>query len=124
MTSDGMTTVEQGPIDGSSIGASRTAGTIPNAAAANGAPAVIVAPATGASPSVTADLGELMRSRRAVRKFASLSVPERDVREVLEAARWAPSPANLQPARFIWVRDVVRKRELQALAAESKELSA
>ena len=65
-----------------------------------------------------------MRTRRAVRKFHPRDVPEADVREILEAARWAPSPANLQPARFIRVRDGDIKRELQALAKESKELSA
>ena len=69
------------------------------------------------------DLAQLIRTRRAVRRFRNGAVPESDVREVLEAARWAPSPANLQPARFIWVRDAAVKGELQALAKESKELS-
>lgn len=70
------------------------------------------------------DLGALMRSRRAIRKFKPVTVPEADVREVLEAARWAPSPANVQPARFIWVRDPKVKAELQELARESKAMSA
>ena len=69
------------------------------------------------------ELFELMRTRRAIRKFRSGNVPEADVRAVLEAGRWAPSPANLQPARFIWVRDRAIKEDLQALAKESKELS-
>jgi nitroreductase len=69
------------------------------------------------------DLGTLMRTRRAVRRFRPGPVPEADVREVLEAGRWAPSPANLQPTRFVRVRDVAVKQELQALARESKELS-
>ena len=73
---------------------------------------------------VDTGIGQLMRTRRAVRRFRAGTVPEDDVREVLEAARWAPSPANLQPARFVWVRDAGLKRELQALAKESKELSA
>jgi nitroreductase len=73
---------------------------------------------------VAADLGELMRTRRAVRKFEDRAVPDDLVREILEAGRWAPSPANLQPARFIWVKDHRVKEELQALARESKELSA
>ncbi len=68
-------------------------------------------------------LAELMRTRRAVRKFKAGEIPEADVREILEAARWAPSPANLQPQRFIRVRDAALKQELQALAKESKELS-
>ncbi len=73
---------------------------------------------------MTPDLAELMRTRRAVRKFEDRPVPDDLVREILEAGRWAPSPANLQPARFIWVKDRRVKEELQALAHESKELSA
>ena len=69
------------------------------------------------------DTGTLIRTRRAVRRFTDTAVPEADVREILEAGRWAPSPANLQPARFVWVRDANVKRGLQALAKESKELS-
>lgn len=70
------------------------------------------------------EIAELMRTRRAIRKFADRPVSDDLIREILEAARWAPSPANLQPARFIWVKDRVIKGELQALARESKELSA
>ena len=69
------------------------------------------------------DAATLIRTRRAVRRFQAGVVPEAHVREVLEAGRWAPSPGNLQPTRFIWVRDAAVKRELQALARESKELS-
>lgn len=75
------------------------------------------------APARDGSLASLIRTRRAVRRFRAEPIPEADVREVLEAARWAPSPANLQPARFIWVRDPAVKRELQALAKESKELS-
>src|SRR5256712_10127592 len=69
-------------------------------------------------------VGSLIRSRRAVRRFKPGLVPDADVNEVLEAGRWAPSPANRQPARFIWVKSASVKRELQQLAKESKELSA
>jgi nitroreductase len=70
------------------------------------------------------DVGQLIRTRRAIRRFRPGPVPEEHVREVLEAARWAPSPANVQPARFIWVRDAAIKDRLQTLARESKEMSA
>lgn len=69
------------------------------------------------------ELFEVMRTRRAVRRFRAAEIPPEHVRAVLEAGRWAPSPANLQPARFIHVRDPKIKQELQALAKESKELS-
>src|SRR5712691_8775743 len=76
---------------------------------------------------MTADVGSigaLMRTRRAVRAFKPGVVPDADINEILEAGRWAPSPANRQPARFIWVKSSSVKRELQELARESKELSA
>jgi nitroreductase len=69
-------------------------------------------------------IGAVIRSRRAVRKFKPLVIPAADVNEILEAGRWAPSPANRQPTRFIWVKSSALKRELQQLARESKELSA
>jgi len=68
-------------------------------------------------------LGALMRSRRAIRRFDDRPVPDELVSEILEAARWAPSPANRQPTRFIHVRDAAIKRRLQDLARESKDLS-
>jgi 5,6-dimethylbenzimidazole synthase len=73
---------------------------------------------------VRGSIGTLIRTRRAVRKFKPGLVPDADVNEILEAARWAPSPGNRQPARFIWVKSASVKRELQQLAKESKELSA
>jgi len=75
------------------------------------------------SPERTDRLGELMRTRRAIRRFTARPVPDDLVREILEAGRWAPSPANLQPTRFIHVRDTRTKQRLQDLAHESKELS-
>ena len=68
-------------------------------------------------------LGALIRSRRAIRRFDDRPVPDELVFEILEAARWAPSPANRQPTRFIHVRDAALKQRLQDLAHESKDLS-
>lgn len=78
----------------------------------------------GEAPATTDTMGTLMRTRRAIRTFRRGVIPEADVHEVLEAARWAPSPANVQPARFIRVRDPRIKEQLQQLAAESKAMSA
>jgi nitroreductase len=41
-------------------------------------------------------------SRWSPRAFAADSLTEREVLRLLEAARWAPSASNLQPARFAW----------------------
>lgn len=48
-----------------------------------------------------------IRGRRSVREYLPLEVPRDIVDEVLEAARWAPSPHGRQPWRFA----VVTRRE-------------
>lgn len=45
-------------------------------------------------------LGRLMRERRSVRAFLSRPVPPEFLRDMLDAARWAPSPHGRQPWRF------------------------
>lgn len=45
-------------------------------------------------------LDHLLASRRSVRKYHATPVPKSDVARILEAARRAPSGANLQPGRF------------------------
>lgn len=68
-------------------------------------------------------VGTLIRTRRSIRRFKAGLVPDADVNEILEAGRWAPSPGNKQPSRFIWVKSKNVKRELQELAREAHELT-
>ncbi|MBI5487233.1 MAG: nitroreductase family protein [Deltaproteobacteria bacterium] len=68
------------------------------------------------------ELLALVRARRSVRRFLPEPVSQEDVRRLLEAARWAPSPTNRQPWRFAVVRDAERKagmREAVAAAARA-----
>jgi len=51
------------------------------------------------------ELKEAVFTRRSVRRFTDDSVSDDAVREMLEAARYAPSWANVQPWEFIVVRD-------------------
>jgi coenzyme F420-0:L-glutamate ligase/coenzyme F420-1:gamma-L-glutamate ligase len=61
---------------------------------------------------------DLIKRRRSIRKFSPRKVEGAVVREVLEAARWAPSAHNAQPCRFIVVIDAALKRDLaEAMAA-------
>ena len=46
-------------------------------------------------------LAALMRGRRSVRRYLDRPVPRELLMEVLEAARWAPSPHGRQPWRFV-----------------------
>jgi nitroreductase len=51
------------------------------------------------------DLAETILERRSVRKFTDYYVTDEEIKELLEAARWAPSWGNTQVWQFIVVRD-------------------
>jgi nitroreductase len=53
----------------------------------------------------TNDLWEALSTQRAIRRFRPDPVPDAILRKVIEAATRAPSGSNLQPWRFIVVRD-------------------
>lgn len=51
------------------------------------------------------DILETIKSRRSIRKFKNIQVPEELLEKILEAGRWAPSGLNNQPWRFAVIRD-------------------
>ncbi|MFH1383257.1 MAG: nitroreductase family protein [Chloroflexota bacterium] len=55
---------------------------------------------------------EAIQVRRSIRRFAPDDVPEEMIKQMLEAARLAPSGSNRQPWRFLVVRDKELKRQL------------
>jgi len=65
-------------------------------------------------PTRTDTLATLLRGRRSVRKFRDGPVPRELIEQILEAARWAPSPHGRQPWRFI----VLTRPELKNLLAD------
>lgn len=58
------------------------------------------------------ELKDVILSRRSIRKFKPDPVPDDYIREILEAARLAPSGSNLQPSRFVVVKDPEVRRQL------------
>lgn len=52
-------------------------------------------------PARTETLASLLRDRRTVRKYQARPVSRELIEQVLEAARWAPSPHGRQPWRFV-----------------------
>lgn len=63
------------------------------------------------SKEVFMELTEAIAERRSVRKFADYYVTDDEIKELLEAARWAPSWGNTQTWEFIVVRasDLIEK---------------
>ncbi|MCX8205277.1 MAG: nitroreductase family protein [Candidatus Nezhaarchaeota archaeon] len=64
------------------------------------------------------DVLEAIKSRRSVRRFKPDEVEEWKLREVLEAARWAPSWANTQCWRLVVVKDGKVKEKLAEAVPE------
>lgn len=60
-----------------------------------------------------------IRNRRTVRRFKSDPVDEEKLQMILEAGRWAPSFSNLQPWKFIVIKDQGLKNALDRAAKES-----
>ncbi len=61
---------------------------------------------------VAMDLFEAISARRSVRSYARRPVEEEKLRQILEAARLAPSARNRQPWHFIVITDEETKRRV------------
>lgn len=57
------------------------------------------------------DFMHIILTRRSIRKYKDVDIPDGVLLKVLEAGRWAPSGEDAQPWRFIIVKDKA-KREL------------
>ena len=63
-------------------------------------------------------------SRRAIRRYRGQHVPEEDLLEILRQVRLAPSPDNLQPWRFLVVRDADKRAAILAMADRGEQVEA
>jgi len=61
---------------------------------------------------------KIIQKRRSIREYKSDPIPEDALLRVLEAARLAPSGKNLQPWKFIIVKDHALKERLAQASAE------
>jgi len=55
---------------------------------------------------------DAIEKRRSIRKYRKRPIPQRDLMELLDAARIAPSAANRQPWQMIVIQDELIKTEL------------
>lgn len=61
---------------------------------------------------------DILRGRRSVRQYQPQPIARELVTQVLEAARWAPSPHGRMPWRFVVLSEPARKTQLaEAMAA-------
>lgn len=59
---------------------------------------------------------EAVEKRRSIRRYKPEKIPAEHLKQILEAARLAPSAKNLQPWQFIIVRSRKRKKLLAEIA--------
>ncbi len=65
------------------------------------------------------DVFEGIKNRRSTRAFTKKPVSEQQVTKLIDAARWAPSAGNIQPWKFVVVRDAETKRRLAKAALDT-----
>jgi nitroreductase len=66
---------------------------------------------------------EAVESRRAIRKYVQDEVPEDDLREILRQVRLAPSPDNIQPWRFVVIRDAATRARMLPAAQNQRQVA-
>lgn len=64
---------------------------------------------------------DLVKKRRSCRGFLSEVVSAEQLEFILEAARWAPSPLNLQPFETVIVTDPIIKRRIREIAEDAQK---
>ncbi len=75
--------------------------------------------ALDAPPSTGPRSLDAIRGRRSVRRYLPKTVPDHTVEQVLEAARWAPSPHGRQPWRFaVITKEETKERLADAMGEE------
>ena len=62
------------------------------------------------------DVSEAIKERRSIRSFTTENISDTDVKQLIQAARWAPSAGNTQPLELVVVRDPEIKRRLSVAA--------
>src|SRR5947209_2007674 len=80
-------------------------------------------PSTGVDGKGLKPITQVLLDRRATNHFRPDPVPEALLNAVLRAALQAPSGYNLQPWRFIVVRDEKNRKRLQSVAFNQPKIA-
>ena len=64
--------------------------------------------------SIERPLSQAIRERRATPSFDGAPIPDKDLKKILDAGLHAPSGYNMQPWRFVVVRNEEQKKRLRA----------
>lgn len=62
-------------------------------------------------------LDQALLSRRSVRRYNTIPIPEKQIIQIVEAGMWAPSACNKQACRFLYLSDPSRIKAISNLGA-------
>jgi len=65
----------------------------------------------------------LAQARRSTRHFTDAPLPDDTMRQLLEAARWAPSGYNLQSTHFVVVTDPAKREALRGACMNQRQIT-
>lgn len=63
---------------------------------------------------------EVIKSRRSIRSYLDIQIPDSDLNSILEAGLYAPSGKNRQPWRFLIIKDKNKIRQISKFTAYSR----
>ncbi len=64
-----------------------------------------------------------LKIRRSIRLFKNKNIPKKDLEQIVDAARFAPTARNLQPCEFVVVTDRDKLNQLAQAAENGKFIS-
>lgn len=83
--------------------------------------AIADASPASSSRAAEADVDPIFIGRWSTRAFSAAPVPDHLIASLFEAARWAPSAANLQPWLFVYAHDEATLARARGLLKESNQ---
>lgn len=64
------------------------------------------------------NIWDVFKTRRSVRVFKPDSIPEADIKKIIDAARMAPTSGNQQPWKFLIIRDKIKINRMEKSCIE------
>jgi nitroreductase len=65
------------------------------------------------------NIWDVFKTRRSVRAFKPDSIPEADIKKMIDAARMAPTSGNQQPWKFLVIRDKIKINRMEKSCIET-----
>ncbi len=66
------------------------------------------------------NIWDVFKTRRSVRAFKPDSIPEADIKKIIDAARMAPTSGNQQPWKFLVIRDKIKINRMEKSCIETQ----